>query len=347
MLSRLSRMKGVVLLALLVGLLIFTLVKNGTIYMQPQVSSVPAAYGVNVDISAMLPDTPYTLTTGSGGNFFDLATQLGINTVRITDVQWEMTGKEYPQSSWQYVFNEAASHHIRIVLLLLDSSRGDPVTQQAHTLLGTYKLAHADALWMVDLYNEPDVANLHLMATLRQEATYVRQVAPEARITIGGWKSQVPGHPGEFRWQDPEDIPRFIDLVDVVSPHLYAFDQETLFGITPQEWTRSFLNAVRQNSQRKPILLEEFGAGNGLAPTTSGRLTGSPEWQARVYRGVLQEVQAETHQGLLGAMAWLMAPRPAWSGDIQGNMTGWAFVLDHGHRLLAAASVFSEAAAHA
>ncbi len=50
------------------------------------------AYGVNVDITAMIPGTPYTVTTASGGNFFDLAAQLGINTLRITDVRWTLTG---------------------------------------------------------------------------------------------------------------------------------------------------------------------------------------------------------------------------------------------------------------
>lgn len=56
--------------------------------------------------------------------------------------------------------------------------------------------------------------------------------------------------------------------MDVVSPHLYKFEQGVQRGLTPGQWTRRFLNAVRQKAQGKPILLEEFGAGNGLAPTT-------------------------------------------------------------------------------
>jgi hypothetical protein len=343
---RLLRTIGVLLLVLLIGLLIFSNMPHGVKEVQKQTPVPNMAYGTNVDISAMLPGTPYTLTTASGGNFFDLAVQLGINTVRITDVQWEMTGTEYPPSAWHYVFDEAANHHIHIVLLLLDGGNGKSVMQQVHTLLGDDALAAAPALWMVDLYNEPDVSDTKLMAVLREEAAYVRSVT-KTQITIGGWKTQTPGHPGEFDWQDPADIPRFINLVDVVSPHLYQFDEEALLGVTPQEWTESFLNQVRQKSQQKPILLEEFGESNGLATTTSNKATGSLAWQASVYQGVLQGVQRESRQGVIGALAWIMAPRPAWPDDLQGNMTGWAFVLDHGHRLLAAANAFSEATAHA
>jgi hypothetical protein len=344
---RFSLRPGIFLLILLITVISITVISSRVKYIQGQKIGMNEAIGANVDISAMLPDTPYTLRTVSGGNFFDLAVHLGINTVRITDMRWEMTGTEYPASAWQYVFDEAASHHMRIILLLLDGDGGRSVIQQAHTLLGYDGLAKAPSLWMVDLYNEPDVSDTHLTSVLRDEAAYVRSVAPSKYITIGGWKTQVPGHPGDFDWQDPAAIPRFINLVDVVSPHLYGFDEKALLRITPQEWTGSFLNKVREKSQHKPILLEEFGVSNGLATTTSSTITGSPAWQESVYWSVLQEVRRESSQNVIGALAWIMAPRPAWPNDLQGDMTGWAFVLDRGHRLLAAASVFSGTTAHA
>lgn len=74
------------------------------------------------------------------------------------------------------------------------------------------------------------------------------------RATGGGWKSEVPGHPGEFDWQNPANIPRFIDLVDVVSPHLYGFEQGVQLGFTPRQWTRRYLSTVRQEVQAKLIL---------------------------------------------------------------------------------------------
>jgi hypothetical protein len=327
--------------ALLLGLLFVILLAPYLFIRKPVWTPSQVAYGVNVDMTAMIPGTPYTVTTASGGNFFDLAAQLGINTLRITDVRWTLTGQERSRADWRYVFDEAENHHMNVILLLIDGGEHSAI-EHAHTLLDHYGLADAPALWLVDLYNEPDLSDPQRMAELREEAAYVHQVAPTVHVTIGGWKSEVPGQRW-LDWQDPADIPRFIGLVDVVSPHLYEFEKGVQLGFTPGQWTRRFLNAVRQEAQGKPILLEEFGAGNGLAPTTDPTPTGSPEWQASVYRGVLQEVSAEHDQGVLGAVAWIIAPRPAFPNCdcYEGDMTGWAFVLNQGRHLLPAAREFS------
>ena len=346
MVYRFSMAKGGVsalLFGLLAALLFGLWFINGSGY-KPLRTPSQVAYGVNVDITAMIPGTPYTVTTASGGNFFDLAAQLGINTLRITDVQWTLTGKEHSRAVWRYVLDEAENHHMNVILLLVDGGEHSAI-EHAHTLLDHYGLADAPALWLVDLDNEPNVSDPQRIAELREEAAYVHQVAPAVPVTIGGWKSEVLGHPGEFDWQDPADIPKFIDLVDVVSPHLYEFEQGVQQGFTPARWTQRYLNAVRQEAQGKPVLLEEFGAGNGLAPTTDPTPTGSLEWQASVHRGVLQEVAEEHNQGVIGAVAWIIAPRPAfpYPDDYERDMTGWAFVLDQGRRLLPAAQVLSAA----
>ncbi|TME09819.1 MAG: hypothetical protein E6I80_07510 [Chloroflexi bacterium] len=332
--------------ALLLGLWLVSCISAYTIFASQQLPT-PAnmAYGVNVDMTAMIPNTPYTIATGQGGNFFDLAALLGINTLRITDFQWETSGKEYFSATWRYVFDEAERHHLHVILLLEDGGEYSAL-QQAHTLLGRYGLAHAPALWLVDLYNEPNLSDPQLMTALHEEAAYVREVAPRVPITIGGWKNEIPDHSGKFDWQDPVDIPKFIKMVDIVSPHLYEFEQGARQGLSPRQWVQRFLNAVHQEAQHKSILLEEFGAANGLAPTNESITTGSPSWQASVYRGVLQETAAEYDQGIIGALAWIIAPRPTWSypHNYEKNMVGWAFVLNQGRHLLPAAREFSAAA---
>src|SRR6266436_9580660 len=105
------------LAALLFGLWFTT---NRSIH-KPLRAPSQVAYGVNVDIPAMIPGTPYTVTTASGGNFFDLAAQLGINTLRITNVQWALTGEQYSRAVWRYVFGEAEKYHMNVILLLVDS----------------------------------------------------------------------------------------------------------------------------------------------------------------------------------------------------------------------------------
>jgi hypothetical protein len=347
MVYRHSRAKSRILV-LLLGLWLISSIAGDMVFGKQQLStSTKIAYGVNVDMTVMIPGTPFTVKTTSGGNFFDLAAQLGINTLRITDIQWEISGEEYSQATWRYVFDEAEHHHMHIVLLLEDGGEYSAI-QQARTLLGDYGLAHASPLWLVDLYNEPNLSDPQLMAALHEEAAYVHQVAPAIPVTIGGWKSQVPADPEEFNWQDPADIPKFINLVDVVSPHLYEFEQGAQLGLTPRQWTQRFLSAVHQEAQHKPILLEEFGAANGLAPTKEPIATGSPTWQASVYQGVLQEVSAEYGQGVIGALAWIIASRPAWPNpsphNYERNMVGWSFVLNQGQRLLPAAREFSAVA---
>lgn len=345
---RFSRVKrSVALFALLVALLTglwFNTLERKSFY--PSVQKYPrTVYGVNVDITAIIPGTPYTVKTADGGNFFDLAAQLGINTLRITDVQWASMGKVRSQATWQHVFAEASSYHMNVILLLTRGGNRSAL-KEAHLLLGQYGLAHAPALWLVDLDNEPDVSDPQQITALQEEAAYVHQVAQHVPVTIGGWKSEISGHPGTFDWQDPFDIPKIIHLVDIVSPHLYGFEQDAQHGITPRQSTRNFLAAVRQQAQGKPALLEEFGASNGLATTTNATPTGSLQWQAIVYQEVLQEVSAEHNQGVIGAVAWIIAPRPAWpnSDSYQGNMTGWSIVLNQGQHLLPAAQQFSEAA---
>src|SRR5438105_15433157 len=99
--------KKKILLVLLLGLFFMSMAAGVSIHKSVQTPSPSpkVAYGVNVDMTAMISDTPYTITTASGGNFFDLAKQLDINTLRITDVQWEMTGEEYSQAIWHSVFD--------------------------------------------------------------------------------------------------------------------------------------------------------------------------------------------------------------------------------------------------
>lgn len=298
-------------------------------------------YGVNVDMTAMIPGTPYTITSAAGGNFFDLAMQLGINTIRVTDIQWEHTGQEYPVAMWRYVFSQAESHQMRVILLLSDG-KDHSALQQARTLLGQYGLAQSPALWLVDLYNEPDVSDPQIMNALHEEAAYVHEVAPRTLVTVGGWKSQKPGNPGQYRWQEPADVSSLLGLVDVVSAHLYGFVEGAQRGDTPQRWTQLYLDALRQRVQGKPILLEEFGAGNGSGPGPAGeaQAAGSPGWQASVYCGVLQEVSVEQRQGVIGAVAWIIAPRPAQPGSKEGDLRGMAFVLANGSHVLPAAQVY-------
>ncbi len=66
--------------------------------------------------SAQAPGvTAKTILLGQSAAFSGPAAQLGINTLHITDIQWETTGKEYSRTLWRYVFDQADHHHMHII----------------------------------------------------------------------------------------------------------------------------------------------------------------------------------------------------------------------------------------
>src|SRR2546423_115628 len=81
--------RGLLLIsALIFGLWLTNIAGNVGLRKPLSTPSTKVVYGVNVDMTAMVPGTPYTVKMARGGNFFDLAAQLGINTLRITDIRW-------------------------------------------------------------------------------------------------------------------------------------------------------------------------------------------------------------------------------------------------------------------
>lgn len=278
--------------------------------------------GANVDMMNMLPGTPYTIKTATGGDFFDQALQLGINTIRITDTQSNLGGAQYSQTQWQQVMNRALQTHMHVILLTQNLSR-------EKLLLGTYGLTKSPALWMIDVENEPDVCGS--ISGLQQEITYAHQVAPGIPATIGGWKC---GN----NWQNPADLTKIISIVDIVAAHKYGFTTAFHGGTPAQTYAKQEFSALRQYAQGKKIFLEEFGANNGQG-ATGNDAAGTPQTQAQIYQGVFREIAAEKGQGVIGATAWSYSTRK--TGTAENSDLPWAFVLQNGAQLLPAAQTFA------
>jgi hypothetical protein len=177
-----------------------------------RLSSGASLNGVNVDVSSLIPGTPYTIAAPGGGDFFDLAHQLNIKVIRITDSRWESTGAEYTAAQWQHVYARAAATGVKIIQLM--QSRA-----QEQLLLQTYGLVRSPALWMIDLQNEPTISDPTVLSALKAQAAYTHCVAPGIPVTIGGWKVVTSG--GQLIWQRPSDLRLIVGIVDVVSPHRY------------------------------------------------------------------------------------------------------------------------------
>jgi hypothetical protein len=289
--------------------------------------------GVNVDVGSLIPGTRYTITAPDGGDFFDLARQLNIKVIRITDSREATTGAQYTAAQWQHVYARAAATGVKIIQLMVSRA-------QERLLLQTYGLATSAALWMADLRNEPTINDPTVLSALKAQAAYTHRVAPGIPVTIGGWKVATSG--GHYIWQRPSDLSLIVGIVDVVSPHLFGFTQHLLNGVTPEQRTRTYLDNIRQHANGKPLFLEEWGASNGLARALgAAEVQGTQKTQATIYRGVLQGVDAERSDGVLGSTSWIFSPRyPRIRG---GDQTGWSIVLHNGAQELPAATAFLNA----
>jgi len=307
----------------------------------PLASSTPARTpsraslnGVTVDVSSLIPGTPYTIRAPGGGDFFDMARQLNIKVIRIGDSRWITTGAEYTAAQWQHVYARAAANGIKIIQLMQSQA-------QERLLLQTYGLATSPALWMVDLQNEPTINDPTVLSALKAQAAYTHRVAPGIPVTIGGWKVAIRGRRNAI-FQRPSDLSRIIGIVDVVSAHLYGLTQLLRNGGNPEQRTISYLDNIRKYANGKPVFLEEWGANNGLAPPRgAGEVQGSVETQATIYRGVLQAVDAMRSDGVLGSTSWIFSPRSP--RDRAGSQKGWSIVLHNGAQVLPAATAFLNA----
>src|SRR5581483_2528826 len=98
--------------------------------------------------------------------------------------------------------------------------------------------------------------------------------------------------------------------------------------------TKYLVDQVRQGTGDKPILIEEFGAGNGMAITDQETL-GSQGLQANVYANVYQAVlDNQQADNLLGTVAYELYPR-----DFSTN--GWNIIANNGNTLYPAATILA------
>src|SRR5207247_1763907 len=172
----------------------------------------------------------------------------------------------------------------------------------------------------VDLYNEPNLSDPQLMTALHEEAAYVREVAPRVPITIGGWKNEIPDHSGKFDWQDPVDIPKFIKMVDIVSPHLYEFEQGARQGLSPP--TRC---ATRST------LVKQATSGTKTVRTSVYFCVGMLVFQTRPVKGAESYV-AEIRDLIILAM--FVLPQAEGPGRAVAGRTSRCLHLQHLCRLL-------------
>lgn len=305
-------------------------------------------YGVNVEMSQLLPASQNYIVNDDGEDLIDIAFRLGITMFRITNgtPAFSNQGSVYSKEQWESVLDKMHDKNIQ-ALILIES----PTIYQSNInaeyldfvqvyVLDSGVLSHP-AVFGVDLYNEP-VVNDKNVEILRTAAERIRSRYPETRLTVGWWAVDI-GEKDEnneaiLNWDAYGEGRVFEDFIDFYSLHMYGFDDNENFlhkYPDPYVFTRNFITQVKGNLQtQKPLLIEEFGAANGDAVSDQGTV-GSPELQANTYAGVYQAFNDLKDPQVLGALSYQFHTRTV-------EADAWAIAKNDGNYLFLAAYVLQK-----
>jgi hypothetical protein len=306
-------------------------------------------YGVTVDMSQILPDSDRYVVNSQGEDLIDIASKLGINTFRLTNIASINNNKatsSYSHKQWEQILNKMRKKGIYAVILIEGNAQdakfhelklSDYYTGFVEEYIVHNKACGFSNVLAVDIRNEPLIDEQNVIR-LRQASNMVKKACPQAKITIGSWRtdSGKKNERGEieYNWHDPKVVKQLNDMVDIHSVHIYGFDKENN-GLYPDPYTLTskYLKEIRKYTS-KPILIEEFGAGNGTV-ITDQKTIGNKELQKRAYAGVLRAVKDMQEDNVIGAIAYLWLSR-------SDQPDGWSIAEDNANTLFPAAYTFKE-----
>lgn len=307
-------------------------------------------YGVNVDMSLILPTSEKYVVNTSGEDLVDTAAKLGINFFRITNnTRGFENGKDsvYTHEEWMTVLDKLRNKNIRALILIETASSnpdfykrtiGPEYLRLTDQYIASDIFAHP-AVYGVDLKNEP-MLNDHNIAMIKTAAQRVKAAYPAALLTVGWWSTDTFTKDEKGKeivdWDIFSTGKRLDDITDFYSIHLYDFDKSTL-GRYPDPYTfsRRFISKVRNELKTtKPFLIEEFGAANGDAVSDQDTV-GSPQLQANAYMGVYQALRDIDNQKILGSVAYQFHSQTR-------RPDGWAIIKNGGDDIFPAAYVLQK-----
>ncbi|HSW89024.1 MAG TPA: cellulase family glycosylhydrolase [Candidatus Saccharimonadales bacterium] len=288
-------------------------------------SSRNLLYGSNIDMSQLLPTSPYYIKNSQGEDLIDIAHRLGINTLRISSVlrsfPYQTPDVIYTKAEWDKVLFKMANYNMKAIVIAETYSTNPNVYSEELTddyfqvfkkyIIDSY-MGDDPAVYAIDIKNEPTL-DAHNLAMLQQVRTLVKQKYPWMKVTIGGWKVNTgtvdsQGKPA-YRWNDPFDAQQVSGLVDFYSPHLYGFDRAVHTSVsTASAMVTNYLNAIETVANNKPILFSEFGAANGES-ISDQQTTGSKELQADTYYAMFNTLLTYPKTNILGSVGYVLYSR--------------------------------------
>lgn len=313
-------------------------------------NSMPTFYGENIDMSQILPTSQYYVVNSKGQDLIDIAANLGINLVRVTNVQRSFNNDAdsvYTRDQWNQVLSKMQRKGIKALILIdTDTNNADyyapdirPVyLHLVQEYIDSGVFANPD-VYGVDIKNEPLLTDANL-DMLQAAHAMIKAKYPDLKQTVGAWatppSTEDPYNPHNYIWSDFSAGQKLANIVDFYSIHMYGLDSNNSgIGLNPDLRTKVFISEVQKGLQTtKPILIEEFGEANGDAVSDQDTI-GSPELQANVYQGVYQALKEIHSTQVLGALAF-----DFYSHDHYPD--AWAIVKNNGNYLFPAAYILQE-----
>ncbi len=330
------------------------LILNVLPFLPTNANSAPIFYGENIDMSQILPTSQHYVVNSKGQDLIDIAEDLGINLIRITNTVRSFNNNAdsiYTRDQWNQVLSKMQSKGIKALILIETVSNNK--NYYAHNIQPIYLdlvqkyidsgvFSNPD-VYAVDLKNEPIITDANV-SMLQAAHTMIKAKYPNLKQTIGWWATYEspsdasnPNLPSNaLNWSNYPAGRKLANIVDFYSVHMYGLDSQSLgIGLNPDLRTKVFVSQVENGLQtQKPILIEEFGEANG--DTVSDQDTiGSPQLQANVYQGVYQALKEMHSSQLLGSVAFDFHSRNQYPD-------AWAIVKDRGNYLFPAAYILQE-----
>ncbi|HEV2339187.1 MAG TPA: cellulase family glycosylhydrolase [Patescibacteria group bacterium] len=307
-------------------------------------------YGVNVEMSQILPSSSKYVVNSQKQDLIDIAHHLGINMFRVTNETRSFPNDSsglYTKDEWNMVLDKMKKYNIKAIVLV--EYNGNDNSLYLPTLTAKYVqfvkdyvinsgLGNNKNVYAIDLANEP-ILNANNIDIIRQAAKSIKSAFPKLFVTVGGWRTDTLTKDSNgnelYTWNDPSYGKLLGSFLDFYSVHIYDYDKQML-GIYPNPYqhTLNAINTIRSFSGNKPILIGEFGEGNGEAFTDQNTL-GTPSLQANVYAGVFQAVSDLHSDNILGALAYQLYPRQSYND-------GWSFIENNGNTIFPAGYVIQQ-----
>lgn len=300
---------------------------------QLAVSNNKLIFGSNIDMSELLPTSPYYITNSNGEDLIDISHSLGINMFRISSDLTSFPNQNpdaiYTQAQWNTVLNKMKAEGIKAEIIAethsLDKNvYNDEISSDYMNLFNKYIIESSvgdnSDVYAIDMYNEPTLDS-HNLTMLAEERDMIKKRYPNMLVTVGGWKVETnqsgPDGKPVYRWNDPRDAKLLENIVDFYSPHIYGFDVEEQNQFpNPNNVITSYLNALENDTDNKSILINEFGAANGDS-VSDQQTIGNKELQANVYYSMYQTLESGKYKNILGSISYVLYSRnqfpDAWS----------------------------------